>query len=96
MTTNVPRLTQLSPGAGKPGTEVTISGISLSDEAGGNTVLLNGRPQAETPKAENSQVKLVLPAARPDGNPRQPGEVVLVGLICGGQGSANTLPFTLL
>jgi hypothetical protein len=95
VTINIARLTQLSPGAGKPGTEVTISGVSFSEAPDGNTVTLNGKPHNPPAAAVNSsQIKFSFPQKQPDGTVWKPGDMVAIGVISGGQDSANTLPFT--
>ena len=98
VTANTARLTQLSPTAGKPGSEVTVSGVSLNEAEGGNQVTLNGKPIEPPAEKVNTttttQIKFTFPRRQPDGTNWKPGEVVSVGIISGGQSSANVLPFT--
>lgn len=95
VTANTARLTQLSPAASSPGSEVTVSGVSLNEAADGNQVTLNGKP-IEPPAAvvNATQIKFTFPRRQSDGTSWKPGEVVSVGVISGGQSSANALPFT--
>jgi hypothetical protein len=95
VTANVARLTQLTPGGGRPGTQVSIAGVQFSEAPDGNQVVLDGKPMAEAPTVVNtSLLRFIFPPTRPDGTSWAPGQVVAVGLISGGQASANTLPFT--
>ncbi|MFL6230157.1 MAG: IPT/TIG domain-containing protein [Pyrinomonadaceae bacterium] len=97
VTVSTARLTQLSPSASKPGSEVTISGVSLSEDADGNQVTLNGKPiepPAEKVGTTATQIKFTFPRRQADGTGWKQGEVVSVGIISGGQSSANALPFT--
>lgn len=96
VTVNTARLTQLTPSAGKPGSEVAISGVSLSEAPDGNQVTLNGKPyEPPATVVSASQIKFTFPQKQADGATWKPGEVVAVGVISGGQSSANTLLFTL-
>lgn len=95
VTVNTARLTQLSPAAGKPGSVVTVSGVALSEAPDGNQITINGKPTEPPAEVVNAtQIKFTFPRRQADGTNWKPGEVVSVGIISGGQSSANTLPFT--
>lgn len=95
-TTTTPRLTGLSLGSGKPPLDLTLSGVAFGDAQGGNLITVDGRPLYVTAAAwKDALITFTLPAQRPDGTPWPPGQRVTIGLIVGGQDSANTLPFTI-
>lgn len=95
VTSNVARLTHLTPSAGRPGTQVSIAGVQFSDAPDGNQVVLDGKPMAEAAIVVNaSLLQFDFPLTRSDGTSWAAGQVVTVGLISGGQPSANMLPFT--
>jgi hypothetical protein len=97
-TTTVPRLTGLSPGSGKPGTTVTVAGLSLGDKQDGSLLTIDGNPfQPDSPPVwQDTQISFTIPPKHPGGREWSEGQRVLVGLIVNGQESANTLPFTVM
>lgn len=94
-TTSVPRLAGLSPGSGKPGSHITLTGFSF-DGAAGNLVTLDGSPANfdREPGWEDGKITFTLPAKQPGGEDWLAGQRVSVGLIVNGQESANKMPFT--
>jgi hypothetical protein len=97
VTINTPRLTGLSPSAGKPSVDVTLSGVAFGSAQNGSIITINGNPGIVTVKNwSDTQILFSLPATQADGTPWQAGQQIQVGLIVNGQVSANTLPFTIL
>lgn len=103
VTTNVPRLTGLNPGGGKPGDPITISGEAFADSQGGSLITLDGFPMSQVPTAwSDKSITLSIPALYPGpvgSGPIGPGNYptdhpVQVGLYVNGQKSANELPLT--
>lgn len=96
-TTAVPRLTGLSPGSGKPKTEITITGVSLGEnEKHGSLITIDGNPfhPEPAPDWQDTQIKFTIPAKQPNGSDWSAGQRISIGVIVGGQESVNTLPFT--
>jgi hypothetical protein len=95
VTTITPRLTGLSPGAGKPGTQITITGMAFGAEQCGSLITMDGNPFHPQGTAwAADQIKFTLPEKPPSGRDWEPGQRVTFGLIVGGQESVNSLPFT--
>lgn len=97
VTTTRPRLTGLSAGSGKPGTEVTIMGLGFGDSQGGSLITIDGYPfQGAVSEWKDTQIKFAIPAEQPTGVkwPKE-GLRVALSIIVGGQDGANTLPFTI-
>jgi len=88
VTTYTPRITGLSPGAGKVGTIITITGEALGEKQDGNLILVNRRPIRQPAQTwESTKVEFSIPAGY------EPEEKVEIGLIVNGR-ETNTLPFT--
>ncbi|HUI89997.1 MAG TPA: IPT/TIG domain-containing protein [Anaerolineales bacterium] len=96
-TTDVPRITGVSPTAGPATTKVTLSGVSFGTSPQGNMITLDEMniPLPNHIKWKDDEIKFDLPTTYPDGNGWKPGQTVQIGLIVGGQESANKLPFTI-
>ena len=87
VTTYTPRITGLSPGAGKAGTKITITGEALGEKQDGNLILINGSPIAQPATTwEPTKVEFKVPTGYPAGK-------LDIGLIVSGR-ETNTLPFT--
>lgn len=96
VTTTVPRLMGVSPGSGSPGTEITIIGASFGEQQNSSLITIDGSPISPGGLVwGNTQIKFELPAKQLNGNEWPPGQRILIGIIVGGQDSANTLPFTI-
>ena len=96
-TKDVPQLTGVSPTAGPPKTGVTLSGLSFGDCPDGNAITLDNM-NIELPEKvlwKDGEIKFNLPDKYLDGKSWRPGQTVQIGLIVGGQESANKLPFTI-
>ena len=94
ITTYTPRITGLSPGAGKAGTKITITGEALGEKQDGNLILMDGSPIAPiVDKWESTKVEFVVPAPAGYDPKKEPRKKVEIGLIVNG-GKTNTLPFT--
>jgi len=88
-TTYTPRITGLSPGAGKAATRITISGEALGEKQDGNLILINGCPIAQSATTwEPTKVEFIVPE---DYRPEE--KKVEIGLVVNGR-ETNTLPFT--
>ena len=88
ITTYTPRITGLSPGAGKVGDIITITGEALGEKQDGNLILINGSPIAQPAKVwEATKVEFSVPTGYLAGK-------LDIGLIVYGR-ATNTLPFTL-
>jgi len=78
----------LSPGAGKVGDIITITGEALGEKQDGNLILINGSPIAQPAKVwEATKVEFSVPTGYLAGK-------LDIGLIVYGR-ETNTLPFTL-
>ena len=88
-TTYTPRITGLSPGAGKAATRITISGEALGEKQDRNLILINGCPIAQSATTwEPTKVEFIIPEDyKPEENKDE------IGLIVNGR-ETNTLPFT--
>jgi len=97
-TTAVPRLTGLSHGSGKPGTEITLTGMSFGGEQNGSLITIDSNPfhLEPAPDWQDTQIKFIIPAKHPNGRDWSAGQRISIGVIVGGQESANTLPFTVV
>jgi len=96
-TTITPRLTGLSPGSGRPGTAMTMTGVSFGGQPNGSLITIDGNPFHPEPAPDwgDTQIQFTIPAKHPTGRDwLAAGERISIGLIAGGQESANTLPFT--
>jgi len=94
-TTDVPRLTGLSPSSGSPPLDVTVSGLSLGDALSGGVITQNGNPMSVVVTSwQDAQLKIRLPDKQSNGSAWQPGQRLDIGAIVSGQASVNTLPFT--
>jgi len=95
-TTTVPRLTGLSLGSGEPGTPLIITGLSFGEKQNGNLITIDGNPfQCDEPVDwKDTQIAFTIPPRHPNGKDWDAGQRISIGVIVGGQESANTLPFT--
>jgi IPT/TIG domain len=99
VTTTVPRLTGLSPGSGTAGTIVTVVGMAFGDsesqKQGGSLLTIDGHPFIpEQLNWNDTQIKFKVPDTQLGGSNWSAGQLIRIGVIVGGQESANTLPFT--
>lgn len=93
----VPKLTGLSPGSGKPQTEVMISGDLFGEKQNGSLLLIDDKPLPPEPLLDwhNTMIKFIIPAKQSDGSDWLPGQRITIGVIVDGQESTNRLPFTI-
>jgi hypothetical protein len=90
--TQTPRLTGLAPGSGPSGTPITITGMSFGDQPNGSQITVDGDPIDSTGITwKDTELKFSFPRK---GAAAWPAGRVLIGVIVGGQESANKLPFT--
>jgi len=95
-TTSVPRLSGLSTGSGRGGSELTVSGSSFGDAQNGSLITIDGNPISVQPASWNdTQIKFNVPLTQSNGSPWSKGQRISLGVIVGGQESTNTLPFTI-
>ncbi len=98
-TTDVARLTGLTPASGRAGVDVTIRGLSFGESQDGSLITIDDSPFQPLPAAEwhDTSIKLRIPATQPNGQPwAGRGQVIHVGVIVAGRESANKLPFSIL
>lgn len=96
VTTTTPRLTGLLPGIGKQGTLVTIMGSGFC-EMDGNLITIDEAPLdtfASVKVWADDKIIFTLPKSSSLGRAWSLEQPVSIGLIVGGQKSANTLPFS--
>jgi hypothetical protein len=98
-TSDQPRLSGLSVGGAEPGTQVTIMGSSFGASGTGNLVTFDGAAllfDGASLTWQDNKIIFPVPEKHPNQQdwPTSKGQVVQVGVIVGGQASANTLPFT--
>ena len=99
VTTAVSRLTGISVGNGKPGTEVTIFGASFGDaksqKNNGSQLTIDGLPfTAEGLTWDDTKIEFKIPDKQLNGTDWKPAQKIQIGVIVNGQDSANTLSFT--
>ena len=94
VTTDVPRLTGIVPGAGAAGQEITLLGMSFGDAQSGSQITIDGIPYEGTAEWADKQIKFKLPSAHPNGQRWTDGQQISIGLIVGGRDTVNRLPFT--
>ena len=96
VSTTAPRLNGLSPGSGKPGTEITITGASFGEKQNGSQITIDNNPYHPDPAPawEDAQIKFTIPAKTLDNKEWSPGQRTQIGIIVSAQDSSNTLPFT--
>lgn len=103
VTSTTPRLTGLYPAIGDDKTPITLTGTGLGDTQNGSIITMDGFPATPTllssnanPGWQDTQITFDLPPEHP--NARTPYDSlatpIQIGVIVGGQRSANTLPFT--
>jgi IPT/TIG domain len=97
VTTTTPRLGDLSPTQGPPGTQVTISGVALAGKDEATRIRLDDvslpAPADRTDWDDDHLVFTVQPQD-PKNQPWTPPQQVKVSVVSGGQTSANSLQFT--
>jgi hypothetical protein len=97
-TTNTPKITGLSVGAGKKGDKLTIFGSSFTDSKEGNLITFDGKPLQVNPAEtewKDAQISLTIPDSGVSATTPE-GLRVEIGVVVGGHESLNKLPFTLL
>lgn len=96
VTTTTPRLSGLSESSGKANTPVEIRGASFGTRDGGE-VTIDSKPIDSSLVTDwnDTSVKFKIPPKQPDGMDWVGGQKINIGIIVGGQESANTLPFTI-
>jgi len=97
-TDDTPRLIGLAPSSAKPPIEVTVGGGSFGKQQAGSIITLDGSASGIVVSDQNwsdTQIKFALAATQPDGTSWRAGQTVQIGVIVGGQASANSLPFTI-
>jgi len=94
-TTDTARITGISLASGKPGTQITLSGLSFGATQNGSLVTMDGATLTQTATWSDTQVTFSIPAQQANGAAWTPGQRINIGLIVGGQPSANTVPFTI-
>jgi hypothetical protein len=93
--------------AANPPVKLTLTGLSLTlsgadpsnnnpqDEQGDGMITIDGNPvNVSVASWSDSQIVFTLQQRSPDGGAWQPGQRINIGMIVGGQASANTLPFS--
>ncbi len=94
VTTEVTRLTGITPASGRAPLPVTIVGMGFGQREGG-AIAIDGAPVAAYVAAwSNERIELTLPGVRPDGTPWPRDRAVSIGVVAGGRTSVNTLSFT--
>ncbi len=91
-TASKPKLTGLSPGSGKAGTDITITGLAFGDEQDGSQITFDSKPLDVSPTWKNEKITFAFPAQKPDNTSWSAGEKVEVGVTVGSEES-NILPF---
>jgi len=99
--TTKPRLTGLSPGRAACGTKVVISGMSFGPSQSGGQLTIDDKALEDLgpDKAWNdTQITFNFPEKQLDDTTPwgAPTQTVQIGVIAGGQASANKLPFTIV
>jgi hypothetical protein len=92
VTAGGPQVTGLSPSAGLPGSDATISGQSLGASQNGSVILINGQDaRVAATSWTDSAVHFTVPPKRPDGTPWLPEEKVTIAVLINGQQTANLI-----
>jgi hypothetical protein len=95
VTVETPRLTGLVPGAGIPGSSLTLSGEAFGPAGSQAQVTIDGAPLEQPIAVTDGKLAFTFPPRRADGSP-WPAGPVSIGVLAQGRAGANTLPFTVL
>jgi hypothetical protein len=94
VSTETPRLRDLSPVSGPKRTEIKLSGNAFGASQGGSKITIDGLEVVETPQAwSDTLITFLLPEKHPNGNEWSPPQTIRIGVIIGGRTGANELPF---
>jgi hypothetical protein len=98
VTTTTPRLTKIGPSTGGDGQQITIlgTGFGSTQAAGGGLITLNDTPwPGDANTWADSQITFTLPLTGPDRKLWPANKPIMIGVLSGGQTSANDLQFNL-
>ena len=96
-TTSTPRLGELNPAQGPPGTAVTITGVALGGKDESTRVRLDDvslPAPADRTNWDDDHIVFTIPLQHPKGTPWAAGDTVKVRVVTNGHTSANALTFT--
>jgi hypothetical protein len=96
-TTSTPRLGELNPADGPPGTTVTVTGVALGGKDESTRVRLDHvslPAPADRTDWDDDHVVFTIPPQHPKGKPWAAGDKVQVQVVSNGHTSANPLTFT--
>jgi IPT/TIG domain len=97
VTTTTPRLGDVTPAQGPPGTQVTISGVALAGKDEATRIRLDDvslPAPADRSDWDDDHVIFTVPPQHPKSQAWTPPQRVKVSVVAGGQTSANSLEFT--
>lgn len=97
ITTTAVRLTGLSPSSAKANDPVTLSGQEFGGSQNGSQITIDDLPLAGTWVVDwkEAQIRFKIPDTHPSGAAWTRGQRITIGVIAGGQESANRLPLTI-
>ena len=96
-TTSTPRLGELNPTQGPPGTTVTVTGVALGGKDESTRVRLDDvslPAPADRSNWDDDHVVFTIPDQHPKGSPWAAGDKVEIRVVSKGHTSANSLTFT--
>ena len=95
VTTDVPRITSITPQDGAAGTLIILQGDTFGKEQNGSLVTIDGQAMtAPVDSWSDTEIKFKLPAKLPNGNALTTGQQISINIIVGGRESATKMLFT--